>query len=101
VCCLTAPMRRDPYRRAMNPTGATRRPAALVSRHGSVLVEGVAGAVMALAAAGCNPQCELQFVEAGATLTGDPRDVAVGDSVADKNDHALTVMRMIRISKKK
>lgn len=98
MCRLAPWMQRDPYLRAVTPIGATRRHIARQPCSSSMLVKGVARAVMALAAAGCDAQCELQFIEAGATLTGDAGDVAIGDSVADANDHASTVMRMIRIS---
>jgi hypothetical protein len=62
-------------------------------------VEGLAGAVVALAAAGGGGQFELQLVEAGAALSGRVGDVANRDSVADTNYHVPTVMRIVRISK--
>jgi hypothetical protein len=35
------------------------------------------------------PSSSLEFIEAGAALTGSVGDVAIGDAVADANDHAL------------
>lgn len=66
---------------------------------GHMVLEGLAHAVMALAATGCHRQLELQFVEAGAAPLRSASDVAVGDPVADANNHAGTVMRIVRISK--
>lgn len=54
----------------------------------SMVVEGLAGAVVALAASGGDGQLELQFVEAGAAVPCSAGDVAVGNSVADTNYHA-------------
>jgi hypothetical protein len=53
-----------------------------------VLVERLARAVVATAARRGDRQLELELVEAFATLTGEAGDVAVGDAVADANDHA-------------
>lgn len=63
-------------------------------------IEGLAGAVVALAAAGGHGQFELQLVEAGAAASGRMGDVAIRDPVADTNYHASTVMRIVRISKR-
>ena len=62
-------------------------------------VEGLAGTVVALAAAGSDGQLELQLVEAGAADLGRVGDVAIRDPVADTNYHASNVMRIVRISK--
>ncbi len=62
-------------------------------------IEGLAGAVVALAAAGSDGQLELQLVEAGAADLGRVGDVAIRDPVAETNYHASTVMRIVRISK--
>ena len=65
-----------------------------------VVVKGLASAVVAAAAGGRDRQIELQLVEALATLVGGASDVAVGDAVADANDHVRNVMRIVRIGKR-
>jgi len=75
------------------------RPAAAAATGRSLRVEAMVGAVMA-SPTGCgHAGFVLQFVEAGATLAHGARDVAVRDAVADANDHAANVMRIVRISK--
>ena len=53
-----------------------------------VVVEGLASTVVTAAAGGGDRQIELEFVEAFTTLVSGASDVAVGDPVADANDHA-------------
>jgi hypothetical protein len=62
-------------------------------------LEGVAGAVMAFAARGAHAVVDLQIVEACTALPRRVGDVSVGDAVADTDDHAITLTRIVRISK--
>jgi hypothetical protein len=64
-------------------------------------VEGFTRAVLALSAGRADQQFELKLVEAGAAFLRGAGDVPVGDSVADADNHAPTVMRTIRIIKRK
>ena len=91
-------MHRDPCWLGVNPIGPTRRHTSRRCCSSRMLVEGSARVGMALAAAGRDAQCEPQFIGACATRKRGAGDVAVGDSVADTNDHASTLMRTRRIS---
>ena len=50
--------------------------------------EGLAGAIAAGAAGRRDPQVVLKLIEAGAAVACCMGDVAVGDAMADANDHA-------------
>jgi hypothetical protein len=63
-----------------------------------VVFKGLAGAVVALAAAGGYCQLKLQFAEAGAAALRGAGDVTVRNTVADTNYHSTNVMRIVRIS---
>ena len=64
-----------------------------------VKLEGAVGILAAGPAPGADAQLVLQLLEARAALANGGDDVAVGNPVADANDHALIVMRMIHICK--
>jgi hypothetical protein len=65
-----------------------------------VVLEGLASTVVTAPAGRCHGQRNLKLVEAGASLASKARNVAVRDSVADANDHAPNVMRIVRIGKR-
>ena len=65
-----------------------------------VMMEGLASAVVTTSTGRCDRQLELKLVEVRTALLGNARDVAVGDAVADTDDHALNVMRILRIGKR-
>ena len=65
----------------------------------SVPLEGLARAAAARAATRGDAELDLQLLERAAAVLDGGGDVAVGNPVADANDHASTVMRMIHICK--
>jgi hypothetical protein len=63
-------------------------------------VEGLARVLEAGSARGPDAGFVLQLVEARAPCLGFARDVAIADAVAEANDHALTLVRIIPICKR-
>ena len=66
---------------------------------GSVSVERLARAGAARAATRPDAELGLQLLERAAAVVNGRGDGAVGDAVADANDHGRIVMRMIHICK--
>jgi len=64
-----------------------------------VSLERLARASAARAATRADAELDLQLLERAAAVVDGGSDGTVGNAVADANDHAATVMRMIHICK--